>query len=157
MAHPPQVSDSGQPAGEAGPSPPASPPANGPKALQLGGGVPVGLFASAGVDDGGDGGLVAGGDRLTEGEQDAGPRGGGQSRGTGRLGGLAVLVWCGQGQQWRRVGLVQGGLGWLPQLDLGWGPGDASSDIDRLGCGHGGGAEGAGLLLHLGGHRGLQD
>jgi len=100
------VGDPGQPAGEAGPSPPAPPAANGPKALQLAGGVPVGLLALAGVDDGGDGGLVVGGDRRAQGEQDAGARGGWQGRHLRRLGGLAVLAGGGQGQQRRRVGLA---------------------------------------------------
>jgi hypothetical protein len=122
MAHPPQVGDPGKPAGEAGPAPPAPPPANGPKARQLLGGVPVGLLAPADLDDGSDGGLIPGGDRLAEGEQDAGARGGWQGRRLRRLGGLAGLVWCGQGQQRRWVGLVQGLAGGLPELDLGGAP-----------------------------------
>jgi hypothetical protein len=44
-----------------------------------------------------------------------------------------------------------------PQLDLGWGADDALSHMDRLRRAHGGGPQGAGLLLHLSGHRGLED
>src|SRR4249919_336044 len=148
MAHPPEVGDPGEPPGEAWPSPPPTPPANALKALQLVGGVPVGLLAPAGLDDGRDSGLVALGDRAVEGEQDARARGGWQGRCLHRRGGLAVVAWCGQGQQRCLVGLVEGWLGWLPELDLGWGADDALGDIDRLGRAHRHGAEGAGLLLY---------
>ena len=62
MAHLPEVGNPEKEAEEPGLASPASPPANGPKALQLVGGIPVGLLALAGLDHGGDGGLVAGGD-----------------------------------------------------------------------------------------------
>src|SRR4029453_67824 len=97
MAHPLKVGDLGEPAGEAGPAPPASPPAHGPEALQLLGGVPGGFLTPAGVDDGGDGGLVADGDRLAQGEQDAGTRGGWQGWYPGRLGCPAVGAGGGPG------------------------------------------------------------
>ena len=63
MAHPPEVGDPGEAtAGSwAGAASVAS--GHGAKALQLVGGVPVGLLALAGLDHGGDGGLVALGDR----------------------------------------------------------------------------------------------
>jgi hypothetical protein len=151
------VGDPGKPPGEAGPSPPASPPANGPKALQLGGGVPVGFLAPAGLHYGSDGGLIPIGDRPAEGEQDAGARGGGQRRYLYWLGDLAVVAWCGQGQQWRLLGLAQGLAAGLPQLNLRWGANDAFGDIDRLGRAQGRGPQRAGLLLHLCGHRRLED
>ena len=54
------------------------------------------------------------------------------------------------------VGLVEGLAVGPPEFDLGWGADDAFGDIDRLGRADGGGAQGAGLLLHVGRHRGLQ-
>jgi hypothetical protein len=57
-----------------------------------------GCFALTGVDDSGDGGLIAGRDRVAEGEQDAGARGGGQGRHPDRLGALAVVAGSGQGE-----------------------------------------------------------
>jgi hypothetical protein len=47
-------------------------------------------------------------------------------------------------------------LGWLPALDLGWGAKDALGNIDWLGRTQGDGPQGAGLLLHLRRHRGLE-
>jgi hypothetical protein len=50
----------------------------------------------------------------------------------------------------------QGLAGGRPELHLGGCPDDALGDIDRLGGVHGGGPQGAGLLLDLGGHGRLE-
>jgi hypothetical protein len=98
MAHPPEVRDPDQEPQErrlASPSPPAT---DGAAAVELVGGVPAGRLAAAGLDDGGDGRLVAVGDRAAQRQQQARPRGGGQRRRSRRAGSGAV--WSG----WARVG-----------------------------------------------------
>jgi hypothetical protein len=80
----------------------------------------------------------------------------GQGRCPNQVGGLAVVAGCRQGQQRHLVRLVQGGLIGLPQLHLGWRPGDALGHIDRLGRVNGRRPQGAGFLLHLRGHGRLQ-
>jgi hypothetical protein len=102
------VRDPGEEPREAGPAPPASPATDGVEPVELGGGVPVGLLALAGLDDGGDQGLVVVDDGLAEGEQDALARQSRQGRRPGLLGGRRRFLrgFEGGDRHWL-VGLVQ--------------------------------------------------
>jgi hypothetical protein len=138
MADPPQMGDPGQEPREERSASPASPATDGGQAVQLGGGVPAGLLALAGLHDGGHLELVALGDGLAQGEQEPLAGQGRQGRRPGLLSGLGGLLAGFQGRQ--RPGLVrllQGRLLGPPQLDLGWGADNALGHVDRLGRAHG--------------------